>query len=781
VIWIFARDENGKPETVKVKGFVPYFYIRQGESYKATGEKGITLTNIKAKTIYGKSVVRVEVRKPGDVSKMRKKFLETWESDILFPIRFMIDKDLFSTFTYDGSNITPVEADPTPPRVFFIDIEVATPKEDWSGAFEARHEIICISIYDSYTKVLTTMIYHPEPEKITKRDNLEVFTNETDLLEAFTAKVNLFKPDIITGWNVVDFDIPYIITRMRRLKLDPNALSPLSFTRIEQSEGFLKSGRVKLKGLSVVDLLSAYRKFFAKAFPSYALQAIAQKDLGESKIDISNFYDTWVNDPDEIIKRNALDVDFLQRIDSKWGLLDHYTKLKNMIGATYDDVLSSKRLIDIKILRKAKERGIVLPKSNKVEEVEESYVGAYVMLPKTGIHSNVIVLDFKSLYPSIFTSFNISPDTLTSDPSNSYKVGRWFFKKTPVGILPESVTELQNLRSATKEEMKKYAVGTPEYEALNSKQRTIKFLINAFYGVFGYPKFRLYNKEVAEAVTLRGQKYVRKTADMLESWGYDVLYGDTDSVFVRIDGDLNNALMQGEMLANRITSELRTSFSGAEIVIEFEKVYSKILFGKVKKRYAGIKVWDGGQPTNKLDVTGFEVKRSDSSLLSIDIQKKVMNILLSEDDPEQSLKSLLRGLKSSFEDVPLTMMAMPKGVKKSLDSYGGVNAKGGKIGIPAVVRAAMYSNKHFGTSFGAGSKPKMIYIRDVPDGYEKTDVIAFDDDTVIPLGFIPDYEKMWNTIVKRKVQPLVEIIGLDFDELVDTHRQSRLDEFQEAK
>ena len=261
----------------------------------------------------------------------------------------------------------------------------------------------------------------------------------------------------------------------------------------------------------------------------------------------------------------------------------------------------------------------------------------------------------------------------------------------------------------------------------------------------------------------------------------NIIVHNTDSVFVRIDGDLNNALMQGEMLANRITSELRTSFSGAEIVIEFEKVYSKILFGKVKKRYAGIKVWDGGQPTNKLDVTGFEVKRSDSSLLSIDIQKKVMNILLSEDDPEQSLKSLLRGLKSSFEDVPLTMMAMPKGVKKSLDSYGGVNAKGGKIGIPAVVRAAMYSNKHFGTSFGAGSKPKMIYIKDVPDGYEETDVIAFDDDTVIPPGFIPDYEKMWNTIVKRKVQPLVEIIGLDFDELVDTHRQSRLDEFQEAK
>jgi DNA polymerase I len=776
-IWIFARDEDKSLKRFIVKGFEPYFWIKKNEEYKVSGMSDIRKTMIKGKGIFGEDVLKVNTTRPKDVVSKRKVFSKTWESDVFFVKRYMIDKGLFSTFEWDEENemVKPVKADPTPPKIFYLDIEVDMPKTESPDPFGAEYPITCISIYDSYTEEMITLINHDSPDKIEYTGNLEMYDSEREMLKAFMAKIQTIKPDVLTGWYITGFDIPYIVRRLTKNKLNKNKLSPLGWTDVSRRNTGYRGVNCRIKGLTILDMLSCYKKFFAKAFPSYALQAIAQKDLGESKVRIDDFHNAWKNNPTEVIKRNISDVEFLYRIDDKWGLIAHYTELKNSLGTGYDDVLSSKRLIDIKMLRKAKDMGVVLPKGGKRGD-SNSYLGAYVMYPKSGIWENVIVLDFSSLYPNIFINYNISPETLTDKIEDVYKIGKWHFKKKPVGILPDCVTELQKRRADLKSEMINHSPNSSEYKRLDTKQKTTKYLINAFYGVMGYPAFRLYNRVVAECVTIMGQEYVKSTVNLLEKWGYKVLYGDTDSVFVVIEGDTDEAFIRGRELETKLTHEVMKKL-GASIDIEFEKLYSKILFGNVKKRYAGIKIWDGGQHTDKLDVTGFEVKRSDTAPISIDVQKEIMNIMLKSEDPEDEIRELLLITKARFKKVDLIDIAIPKGMTKDPEEYGGLDVTGGRIGVPANVRGAKYANKHFGTTFKSGSKPRMVYVKRMPEGYEPTDVISFDEDTNLPDDIVVDYDKMWNKIIIRKVQPLLDIINRKFKDVMWKRRQVSLAEF----
>ncbi|RQD82054.1 MAG: DNA polymerase [Methanocalculus sp. MSAO_Arc2] len=768
LIHIFGRKRDGTAVSVEVTGFRPYFYVPVEEGMSEHHPDAIEVSDIRLKTIKGEEVVRLYTQRPGDVRDLRDRY-HHFEADIPFATRFMIDCNvtggvLVPETTVHYTAITPAEVE-APARVCFLDIEC----DDRDGFPEPEKQaIFCISCYDSFDSRYTTFLLgSPDAETSIDQERRNggyangcfsegmhticSYDDERSMLTAFISYIKEADPDIISGWNVLEFDMPYIMKRLGVLGVDATNLSRLP----GQTE------RNALRGRIIFDLLEAYRKMQGSQKESYRLDAIALEELGEQKVRYTGtVHALWQKDPVKLVEYNYKDVELCVGIDTKNTIIRFYQEIARYVGCPLDRTLNSSNVIDIFILRKA--AGIfVLP--SKGHAAADEFEGAMVFEPATGVQENVIVLDLKSLYPMAMMTLNASPET--KDPDGEIQAPNGIrFRKAPDGLTRSIISELLVERDEKKRIRNTYPYGSDEYLLYDIQQNVLKVIMNTYYGVSGYARFRLYDREIGSAVTSVGRAIIGHTRDVIDQMGYCVLYGDTDSCFVQLPSqDLDMTIALGREIEDELNESFgsfardRLSADTHYFSIKFEKVYRRFFQAGRKKRYAGHLIWKEGSVVDQIDIVGFELRRSDSPHITKVVQKTVIEMILRGDDfdaVKEYLGEVIRHYRQgrcSLDDA-----GIPGGIGKHLEDYDTKDAH---------IRGAIYSNTYLKTDFKKGSKPRRVYIKNVTHTYPKTDVLCFEYADQVPPEFVIDWETMLEKTVKGPISRILEGLGWKWSDI----------------
>jgi DNA polymerase I len=494
---------------------------------------------------------------------------------------------------------------------------------------------------------------------------------------------------------------------------------------------------------------------------SYRLDAVALEEVGEQKVRYTGtISDLWRKQPALLVEYNFKDVELCVKIDKKDNIIEFYREIARYVGCPLDKTLNSSSVVDVFVLRKAYGK-YVLPSKGFANA--EEFEGATVFEPSKGVRENVVVLDLKSLYPMAMMTINASPET--KDPNGELKAPNGIrFRKQPDGLTRTIISELLKERDEKKALRNTFTFGSPQYVLYDMQQNVLKVIMNTYYGVSGYPRFRLFDREIGSAATSVGRAIIEHTRRVIEQQGYKVIYGDTDSCMIQLpplDREQTIATARAiEAKLNASYKEFAKNELNADVhffSIKFEKIYARFFQAGKKKRYAGSLVWKEGKDVKETDIVGFEIRRSDTPQITKIVQQKVMEQILDGAGYEEIKKYLIVVInKYRAGKYTLDEVGIPGGIGKGLHEYETDDAQ---------VRAARYANIHFHTEFGKGSKPKRVYIKCVTSKFPKTDVIAFEYGDQVPPEFVVDWELMLEKTIKQPISRIIEALGWTWDDV----------------
>ena len=565
-----------------------------------------------------------------------------------------------------------VQFDPKQIRVFNVDIETAA-ENGFPDIETADQEILAISLKDSHTGRIIVFGARPFENKDPQVDYLH-FRTENGMLQAFLEYWIENYPDVITGWNVQLFDIPYIAGRIDRVLGDryTRFLSP--WRLISRREIYIKGRKqiaYDLPGIATLDYLELYRKFTYSNQESYKLDYICSVELGEKKLDHSE-YDTfkefYQNDWQKFIEYNIHDVRLVDKLDNKMKLLDLAFTMAYDAKVNYEDVFSQVRMWDNYIYVELLKRKIAIPPKKESATKTEKYAGAYVKEPIPGMYDWVVSFDLNSLYPHLIMQYNISPETLQDTRHPSATVDKILDKQVDIdgqfavcangaqyrkdmhGFLPQMMQKMYDERVVFKKKMiaakKEYEKNpsvelTNEISRCNNIQMAKKISLNSAYGAIGNEHFRYYKLANAEAITLSGQVSIRWIENKMNSYlnkllstdkeDY-VIASDTDSIYLNLGPLVNKFLghKSGDKAAvvgllDKICQEKLEPFieRSYEELAHYVSAYDQKMQMKreniadrgiwtAKKRYI-LNVWDSEgvrYKEPKLKIMGLETARS---------------------------------------------------------------------------------------------------------------------------------------------------------------------------
>ena len=845
LIHIHCRDIENELYHVEVKNFPPKFYALEAdiENIFSLVDEYDEITNVEpgAKSLNGDSLVKIETELPRDVGKIRDDF-EHYEADILFPNRFMIDLELRSGLSVPDDTIygnsvriehpdliEPVDFTEPDYREHHMDLEVW----DKNGFPEdGEQPIICLTTWDGFRDEYILWVYEsPDvgfeyPEKIPDRfetldgrdtDEITVKTFETEewMLDEYLDYIEETNPDLMTGWNFCDFDVPYLMDRLTKLgysdklhDLDKNRLSRLNKAYYRDGSW----GGVVTKGRVVMDLMGAYKSTMFTELESYRLEFIGQRELDTSKTDYEgSIGDLWQTDPKKLYEYSVRDVELTVGIDEKQSVFEFWKVASQIAGCFIEEAPTANEIVDMYVLHKTSGR-FVLP-SKGVEDYED-YGGGAVFEPITGVANNVTVLDLKSLYPLCMSTMNLSPETYVEDPESfsgeMYRSPpvpardgeRLYFKKEPKGIISEIIDELLSERDELKQKRDEHEPGSELYAKFNRQQGSVKVVTNSLYGVLGWERFRLYDKDMGAAVTATGRGVINYTEEKLNDMGLEVTYGDTDSVMVELgkgvskEEAMKRSFEMEETINNAYDEYAKTLNADTHrFEMEFEKLYRRFFQAGKKKRYAGHIIWKEGKDVDKTDITGFEYVRSSTPNFVQDVQKEVIDRIVRGDD--ENIKQYVHDKAHEVLDgeVPLDEIGIPGGIGKDLSDYDNDTVQ---------VRGSKFANLLFELQLGNGSKPKRVYLDRVHDRFyskikrrreeelETSDtyirfrrqfstdtdpVICFEKGSQIPDEFQVDWDLQLEKTLKGPLERILEPMGISWDEAVSGAKQTGLGEW----
>jgi DNA polymerase I len=707
-IWLWGIDRSGQRVLVIDRNFRDYFYavIEETANAKKVAEgiaqqQSVSIVKLEVveRKLFGKPVnaVKVYCRNPNDISKCARELRnfegvkDCLEDDIRYSMRYLIDNN---TVPCGWHEIEVTE-------------ETNTRKVQVSKVYRAQSfPKLLESTEVPKLKVLgfSTIFYSKEGSPKPDRNPvvmLSVATNSGEerqflvdedrndgpVIEDFVSYVRHFDPDIVVGYGINGQDWSYLIERCKKLGLR------LQVDRAETEPHTSAYGHVSITGRANVDLLD-----FAGEFSEVKVQTLENLAdyLGIMKIenrqivedvDYADYWDS--REKREILKKFAMD-NTRCVMGIAQAVMDFAMQLSNLVSLPLDHVGSAAAGFRVEwfLIKRTHGLGELVPK--RIEQPYRPYAGGVVLKPLPGMHGNIAVLDFKSMYPSLMIAYNISPDTYVPPKEPAPKSGVYeapevghHFRKEPAGFYKEVLSYLISVRDEIRSRMKALPPESVEYRVFDARQKAVKVITNASYGYAGWTGARWYVKPVAEAAAAWGRHTILNSIRMAEEAGLRVVYGDTDSIF------LNNDVEKIEGLSKKIKKEL-----GLEI--KPDKVYVRIFFTEAKKRYAGL------LPDGRLDIVGLEVVRGDWANIAKTVQEKVLEIVLREQSPEkaaefvQQFVSELRQKRVSFRDLiiwkTLTKPAEEYEVKashveaaKMLKEKGWELAVGDKVGYVIVV------------------------------------------------------------------------------------------------
>tara|TARA_B100001094_G_scaffold43502_1_gene38245 strand:+ start:923 stop:3418 length:2496 start_codon:yes stop_codon:yes gene_type:complete len=580
------------------------------------------------------------------------------------------------------------------------------------------------------------------------------FDNEEDLLRCFLDTWVLESPDIMTGWNIRFFDIPYLVNRMRRV-LGEKETKRLSPWKIIKEKTITKMNRehsvYDLVGIATLDYYELYKTFTYVNQESYRLDHIAHVELGDTKLSYDEFdsmAEFYKKDFQKFMEYNVKDVELVQRLEDKLKLLELSVALAYSAKVNFMDVFSQVRTWDCIIYHYLNEHNIVIPQK-KISTKDSQYAGAYVKDPITGIHDWIISLDLNSLYPHLIMQYNISPETKTdfgkdhtitpdtilkgtypTETQYSLAANGTRYTKDYQGFLPALMEKMYKERKMYKKKMiecqKRQQAGDSGLEnqisKFNNFQMVRKIQLNSAYGAIGNQYFRYFDVEMAEAITLSGQLSIRWIADKLNEFlndtvgtkDYDyVVASDTDSVYLRL-GNLVDKVCNGKSKSEVVGF---LDKSAEEIILPFIKdkydelasimnAYdNKMVMDReciadkgvwtAKKRYM-MNVHDSEgirYEEPKMKIMGIETTRSSTPNIVRQELKKAIKLVLTSD--EESIIDFIEKFKVKFHECDPEEIAFPRGVNGLDRYYDSSNIY--KKSTPIAVKGALIYNHYLKT------------------------------------------------------------------------------------
>ena len=488
-------------------------------------------------------------------------------------------------------------------------------------------------------------------------------------------------PDIITGWNVINFDFVFLrdLFRKHKIKFDIGRIDEEVRLRIES--GFFRTSSIDIPGRQVLDGMSLIRDPFLKETPaiknadfdSLTLENVSQAIIGKTKLikgrdrhkEIEALYNSKIEkDQQKLVDYNILDCQLVYEILEETKIIDLALQRSLLTGMPLDRITGSIAAFDSLYIREANSRDIVSP-SMDYKQKEERITGGYVKSAVPGIYKNVLVLDFKSLYPSIIRTFNIDPASfLDKKEKGCIEAPNGAYFKNQNGVLPLIIERLHHEREKAKKEKNEYA------------NYAIKTIMNSFFGVLASPNCRYFDLKMANAITHFGQFLIKLTAKEIEKeTKHKTIYSDTDSVFVETGLEKDKAQELGNKIQDHINkfydNYVKKNYNRKSFLeLEFEKQYLYLMLPKTrgqetgaKKRYAGLLEKDGKE---HLEIVGLEAIRGDWTEAAQDFQRELLMKLFHEEPIEKFIKSYVEKIKEGKLDDKLIYR---KSIRKSLNEY----------------------------------------------------------------------------------------------------------------
>ncbi len=748
VIQLYGRLEDGRPFLVEEDRFRPYLFARTTD-IGSLSIPDVEITDTELRDFAGAPVVKLTVPLPADIPPLRQRLeragIEAFESDIRFQYRFLIDHQIKASVEIEGKaeeanglvrfyNPTLRAASFRPSsrprlRALSIDLETTpTASEIFSAALAT----------DDGTNEVHLVYAAPVAGAI-------VYADERRMLAAVNERIREIDPDIVTGWNVVDFDLRTWTKRCSALGVGCQLGRTPGGVHFAQDSSFTRQSRAVIDGRMVLDGIPLVRE--AIRLEDYRLETAARSILGRGKLIDAEAPDTaaeisrlYREEPEALVRYNLEDARLVLDILEHEGLLELAVERSVLSGMQLDRVGASIASFDLLYLPELRRRHIVAPSVNAAQKVAMVRGGA-LLEPRPGLSRNVAVFDFKSLYPSLIRTFNLDPvaharqheaDAIEAPNGARFSRGD--------AILPAVIERFLGRRDAAKQRGDRNA------------DQAIKIMMNAMFGVLGAAGCRFFDPAVANAITGFGQQTLHWTRDEFECEGVEVLYGDTDSVFVQLRTEAPGAdafeeasnLRErvGQRIADRIAREYDVE---SKLLLELERVYDRLFLPTVrggssgsKKRYAG---WTGG----KLEIVGLESVRRDWPAIAQRLQRGMLERLFQDRPVVPFVTELVEQTRAGAFDSELVYAKRVR--KGSLDRY--------TASIPPHIQAARKAGGKIGPIVRyviTRTGPEPVFVgRDLPSGIDR-----------------PHY-------VGRVLRPVAESIlvhiGRDFDEVLGQPHQ----------
>lgn len=670
---LYGRNEDGCYKLVDEE-FRPYFYAMptdleqleediENKDFKSDKGEDLEIleTNVEEKK-YGQENVealKVVTDVPASVPKLKN---ELWdlesvrrclEFDIPFYRRYLIDKGIRpgSWIEIEGKE---EESDEFDSEILIEDVSSAKASEDikWNSmAFDLEvidDKVVMASFRsEDFRKLLTV--------KEVEVDYAEKVEDEEEMLQRFIEIIEDQDVDILTGYNTDEYDFTVLREAAERSNVE------LSLGRNGERMKFNRRGRFKgarIKGRMHIDLYPFISHILAPGLDSETLDldSVAEEMLGLNKDDLSwgEIKEIWESEEDlEKFAEYAMkDADITFELGNE--ITPQVMELSKITGLIPFDSsrLTYGQLTENYLIREAYNRNMLTrnrpsqQKRNKRDR-EQAYTGGFVYTPEEGLYENVAVFDFRSLYPTVMVAHNISPDTLNLEECDDrFELDEfdYDFCQDQQGFFPELVENLVSSRYELKKEMKELEEDSKKYNSMDNRQQAQKILANSFYGYLGYSGARWYSRESAEATTYLGREYIKDAIEIAEDMGFEMTYGDTDSVMLRKE----NLVEHLDEFLDRVNSELPEFME-----LEFEGLFKRGFFTSkesgegAKKKYALI------DEEGSMKITGFEQVRRDWSPIAKDTQKKVLRKVLEDnvDEAVDIVKETIEALKNGEVDV----------------------------------------------------------------------------------------------------------------------------------
>ncbi|MFQ3275010.1 MAG: DNA polymerase I [Candidatus Nanohaloarchaea archaeon] len=689
----FGKSENGENVLFTDSGFLPYVYaipaegaeiddlrekIREAE-FEEEGEPLPVRKVERVEMVDGKEekeVLKVYSNVPPKIPKLKNKLWEMEEIrecrefDIPFYKRYLIDKGV-KPGTWIEIEGDKVESDWFDVRLKAEEIrtDIGLDDEvDWNtAAFDLevyQDRIIMASIYsEDRQKVFTT-------EKI-DRDFVETVDTEREIIVQLIDLVRDRDIDILLGYNTDEYDFDVLRERSDEYGLE------LAMGRDGERMKFNRRGRfsgARLKGRMHLDLYPFVSHVLSPGLDSETLDldSVANEmlDMNKDELTWEEMKASWRNKEDlEVFADYALrDSELTYKLGKE--IAPQILELSKITGLIPFDAcrLTYGQLTENYLLREAHERGMLArnrPSRDKRRNRRRqgAYSGGFVYTPDAGLYENIALFDFKSLYPTVMVAHNISPDTLNLEEcDNRFKLEEfdYDFCQDQQGFFPELVEELVEDRSRLKEEMEELDEESSRYKNLNNRQQAEKILANSFYGYLGYNGARWYSRECAEATTYLGREYIQDTIELAEEEGFEIVYGDTDSVFLK-----------GENIRERMDSFLeKVNDDLPEFMkLEFEGFFETGFFTSTDSGEGAKKKYALMDEDGKMKITGFEHVRRDWSPIAKKTQKKVLQKVLEGDIDEavEIAKDTIEELREG--EVPVEDLRIYTTLNKKPENY----------------------------------------------------------------------------------------------------------------